>query len=96
MKIGKSDITKRWQFIPNFASPHHTRTQKEEQPTIIHGQDTTEKILEFGGEVEAPSALQRLRENDHMTRAEFSRKKCLKRKGKLLETSRKQNGVMES
>lgn len=43
-----------WQFIPNFASLHHTHTQQEEELTIIHGQDTTEKILEFGGEVEAP------------------------------------------
>ena len=42
--------------------------------TIIHGQDTAEKILEFVGEVEVPSAPQRLRKNDQMTRAQFSRK----------------------
>ena len=79
-RLARVTSPRRWQFIPNFASLHHTHTQQEGELTIIHGQDTTEKILEFGGEVEAPSTLQRLRKNDHMTRAQFSRKKFKKKR----------------
>lgn len=35
---------------------------QKEQLTTIHGQDTTKKILEHGGEAEAPPAQQTARQ----------------------------------
>lgn len=39
--------------MPDFTPP------SKEEPTTLHGQDTTEKILEYRGEAEAPPSAQR-------------------------------------